>query len=94
MTEPTNVVEGNFKPELVPPPARPFESVPANILLYLHDALISGDKVFVPTRFQTDAGIEFCAELKTALEYEAIFQDIDFETATRIELVTHDLLPR
>lgn len=87
-----NVVQ--LQLQLAPPPPRIMEHVPDAMLMYLHEALTNEGNIFVPRRYDTEAGRAYCVGFYTDLMQEIELRDIDTETGTRIEYITHDLLPR
>lgn len=87
-----NVVQ--LQLQLAPPPPRIMEHVPDAMLMYLHEALTNEGNIFVPRRYDTEAGRTYCVGFYTDLMQEIELRDIDTETGTRIEYITHDLLPR
>ena len=79
---------------MLPEPIRYFEGLDSKVLLYIYDALICDDKIFVPLRYLNASGKQFCGDLKHALEMELSIRDIDTVTATQVVTTTVDLLPR
>lgn len=75
-------------------PIRYFEGLDSKVLLYIYDALICDDKIFVPLRYLNASGKQFCGDLKHALEIELSIRDIDTVTATQVVTTTIDLIPR
>lgn len=87
-----NVVQ--LQLQLAPPPPRVMEHVPDAMLMYLHEALTNEGNIFVPRRYDTEAGRAYCVDFYNTLIFELATRDIDTETGIRIEYITHDLLPR
>ena len=79
---------------MLPEPIRYFEGLDSKVLLYIYDALICDDKIFVPLRYLNASGKQFCGDLKHALEMELSIRDIDTVTATQVVTATIDLIPR
>lgn len=79
---------------MLPEPIRYFEGLDSRVLLYIYDALICDDKIFVPLRYLNASGKQFCGDLKHALEIELSIRDIDTVTATQVVTTTIDLIPR
>lgn len=79
---------------MLPEPIRYFEGLDSRVLLYIYDALICDDKIFVPLRYLNASGKQFCGDLKHALEMELSIRDIDTVTATQVVTTTIDLIPR
>lgn len=79
---------------MLPEPIRYFEGLDSKVLLYIYDALICDDKIFVPIRYLNASGKQFCGDLKYALEMELAIRDIDTVTATQVVTTTIDLIPR
>ena len=79
---------------MLPEPIRYFEGLDSKVLLYIYDALICDDKIFVPLRYLNASGKQFCGDLKHALEIELSIRDIDTVTATQVVTTTIDLIPR
>lgn len=79
---------------MLPEPIRYFEGLDSKVLLYIYDALICDDKIFVPIRYLNESGKQFCGDLKHALEMELAIRDIDTVTATQVVTTTIDLIPR
>lgn len=79
---------------MLPEPIRYFEGLDSKVLLYIYDALICNDKIFVPLRYLNASGKQFCGDLKHALEMELSIRDIDTVTATQVVTTTIDLIPR
>ena len=79
---------------MLPEPIRYFEGLDSKVLMYIYDALICDDKIFVPLRYLNASGKQFCGDLKHALEIELSIRDIDTVTATQVVTTTIDLIPR
>ena len=89
-------IEPEVVPDVImlPEPIRYFEGLDSKVLLYIYDALICDDKIFVPLRYLNASGKQFCGDLKHALEIELSIRDIDTVTATQVVTTTIDLIPR
>lgn len=79
---------------MLPEPIRYFEGLDSKVLLYIYDALICDDKIFVPARYLGPAGTKFAGDLKHSIEMELDIREIDADTATQLVTTTVDLLPR